>query len=195
MQFLFLFSRWRAQFLISLNSFSYGGSCTNRVQENSGLKTFAAMKGETCLSNLREEGKDNSEWGFQLIRLTRWYSSITLVFWFLFFLFLMRQFLEKNGDSLHFCLFFEWTVVSSLFSWTMGIKYYSLCFVKTIKVAHLSWRAHLFQGWLQTHTQALWAWTPKSHCNQDGLSTVSSVTTHSSFCQDSACVPMLPSDA
>lgn len=114
----------------------------------------------------------------------------------------MRQFLEKNGDRLHFCLFFKWTMVSSLFSWTMGIKYYSSCFVKTIKIAHLSWGAHLCQGWLQTHTHTSTVslnpkesprWTQS--CNQGGLSSVSSVTTCSSFCQDSACVPMLPSDA
>lgn len=64
----------------------------------------------------------------------------------------MRQFLEKNGDRLHFCLFFEWTMMSSFFSWTMGIHYYSSHFVKTIQVADLSRRAHLCQGWLQTHT-------------------------------------------
>lgn len=106
----------------------------------------------------------------------------------------MRQFLEKNGDRLHFCLFFKWTMVSSLFSWTMGIKYYSSCFVKTIKNAHLSWRAHLSQGWLQTHThtQALWAWTPKSHHNQGGLSSMSSVIPPSAR---TVPVPMLPSDA
>lgn len=95
------------------------------------------MKGETCLSNLREEREDNSEWGFELMRLTRWYSSITLSS-LIFVLNLMRQSLEKNGDRLHFCLFLEWTMVSSLFSWTMEIQYYSSRFVKTIKVAHLS---------------------------------------------------------
>lgn len=36
------------------------------------------MKGETCLSNLREEGKGNSEGVFELIRLPRCYSSIRL---------------------------------------------------------------------------------------------------------------------
>lgn len=162
MQFLFPFSRWLAQFLIPLKLFFLWRHLykEGRFQENSERKTFAAMKGETCLSNLREEGKDHSELGFELIRLTRWYSSITLS-GLIIGVFLARQFLEKNGDRLNFCLFLEWTMVSSLFSWTTWIQYYSSYFVETIEVAHLSPRALLCQGWLQTHThtqtQALWA--------------------------------------
>lgn len=47
------------------------------------------------------------------------------------FFFFMRQFSEKNGDKLHFCLFSKWTMVSSPLSRTMGIWYNSWCFVKT----------------------------------------------------------------
>lgn len=36
------------------------------------------MKGENCLSNLREEKKDNSEGIFELVRLTKYYSSVRL---------------------------------------------------------------------------------------------------------------------
>lgn len=85
----------------------------------------------------------------------------------------MRQFSEKNGGKLHFCLFSKWTMVSSPLSRTMGIWYNSWCFVRTIRLAHLSWRAHLCQGCLHTCSRAwaLQAWTLKSPPNVGELST------------------------
>lgn len=104
MQFLFPFSSWLAQFLISSMSFSCEGSCTSKRDSKKKLRTLAALRGETCLGNLREEGKDNSEGVLELITPT-----IEVLFlnrlWVLIFFFLMRQFSEKNGDKLHFCLF------------------------------------------------------------------------------------------
>lgn len=46
---------------------------------------FAAAKRETCLGNLREEGKDSSEGVFELTTLSRCYSSMDFIY-ILFFL-------------------------------------------------------------------------------------------------------------
>lgn len=154
MQFLFPFSSWPAQFLISSKSFSCEGSCTSERDSKKKLRTLAAVRGETCLGNLREEGKDNSEGVFELITPT-----IEVLFlnrlWVLIFFFGWGNFLRRMGVSFIFiCFLSEQWCPPSPFSWTMGIWYNSWCFVRTIKLAHLSWRAHLCQGCLHTCSRA-----------------------------------------
>lgn len=122
MQFLFPFSSWLAQFLISSMSFSCEGSCTSKRDSKKKLRTLAALRGETCLGNLREEGKDNSEGVLELITPT-----IEVLFlnrlWVLIFFFLWGNLVRRTGTSFIFVCFLseQWCPPPCLEQWEYDI--------------------------------------------------------------------------
>lgn len=78
---------------------------------------FAAAKRETCLGNLREEGKDSSEGVFELTTLSRCYSSMDFIY-ILFFL--DKTFSQEWAEASFLFVFYVNNGVLP-FSWTMGI--------------------------------------------------------------------------